>query len=180
MRRCNTCSTYLKLPLLNVDEASFLHGLPLGSLLDDEEGAAHLLASLFEELTPLGDGRFLGHAFVVADQMGRTLKALEPAAGLKALVGFGKQGVPVDDAAYQVASVNVFKGPWLESPLGGAVLDLAARGQRQVCLGQTRRGAWDDVQAEVGRDPLGLDGRNIGADDLSGRVLVCEVSGMGG
>lgn len=86
------------------------------------------------------------------------LDVLDVAAGLGAAEGFAVEGGPVRDAAVQVAQVDKVK-----------VVGRVGPGELGVV----------DLEAEVGRDPGGLDGADVEADDRGRGVLVGKVTGEG-
>lgn len=86
------------------------------------------------------------------------LDVLDVAARLGAAEGFAVEGGPVRDAAVQVAQVDKIK-----------VVGRVGPGELGVV----------DLEAEVGRDPGGLDWADVEADDRGRGVLVGEVAGEG-
>lgn len=135
-------------------EAGIVEGAKL--VVMDKELAAHGLTTVRVQLAPgLEDGLGVSGA-VVADEVHVGLARLDPAAGGAAAEGLLEEAVPILDGTEEVADVDEVEVVVLPGPRQGGVVDL---------------------EPDVGRDPLGLAGREIGADDVGGGELVGKVTG---
>lgn len=142
---------------MDVGEPGGFHPLLLQTLLNNLERAAERLATLDKQARPAGGkGRVLRDGTVVAEEDGVELAALHPPAGLAGAVSLAEQRLPVGDGAGEVPHVHEVEVVLIPGPLFGTVVYL---------------------EAEVGRHPLGLHGREVGADDLAVGELVGEVAG---
>ena len=103
-------STHLLVDVLDVDKPCILHSLDLDSILDYGAATTHLLGALDEELAPLAVGAAGRDCAVVTLGVDCRLIALDPAARLADAIRVLEQGVPVGDAAEQVAHVHVVEG----------------------------------------------------------------------
>lgn len=142
----------------NVDVARRLHQLAHLAVLADAQRLAHALRGLEEDVCPaLVDVLWvvadLGH---VAQHHDVVLKVLDPAARDGGAEGLLVERAPVADAAVEAADVDVVEGLGRIRPLELRVFD---------------------VEHAVWRHPHGLDGADVGADDLGGRVGVGHVDG---
>lgn len=125
-------------------------------------------------------GAVVGHGAVVALKRRRRLVALEPPARLEHRKGLRVQRRPVLHRAYEPAHVDVVERVGGKGPGGRAVVDLAGRWcQRGVCP-KGSGGGGGGIQFEVGGDPAGLRGGNVGADDRGRGVLVGKVTACAG
>lgn len=120
----------------------------------DTSGASHLLKTLLEEDQELAQSIVLGKGVVVGVGGGLDLSQLDPSTGLQASPGLSKDGVPRLNTLGQVTDVDEVEGVGLESPLALSIVDL---------------------EATVGGNPVGLDGRQVDSDDLSRGVGVGHV-----
>lgn len=147
----------LPLVVLDVDEASLAHLLLHLVVTGDLEGTVDLLAGLPEEVAPLLEDVALvaRHPGVLAARLEVDLGVLDPAAGLDVAEGLAVQLAPVVDAAVQVAHVDEVELVRLEGPVELGVVDL---------------------EAAVGRDPAGLHGGDVKAQDFGGGVLVGHIA----
>jgi hypothetical protein len=136
----------------DIDKASILH--PLGALVPDGESLAESVSHFDNNLAPCVVEVVGSHAVVVGNGLDRVLDDLDPAAGLGVCVGLLEKKVPVGYAAEQLADVYKVKVVWGPRPF-----------QRHVV----------NLKVAVGRDPLGLDGGEVGAGDGRGGVLVGHV-----
>lgn len=135
-------------------EAGIVEGAKL--VVMDKELAAHGLTTVRVQLVPgLEDGLGVGGA-VVADEVHVGLARLDPAAGGAAAEGLLEEAVPILDGAEEVADVDEVEVVVLPGPRQGGVVDL---------------------EPDVGRDPFGLAGREVGADNIGGGELVGKVTG---
>lgn len=91
---------------------------------------------------------------IIALERGVGLEGLDPTARLQGGVGLLEELRPIADGADEVAHVDEVEG------VGGP-------GPRQLGV--------VDLELAVGRDPVGLDGRQVGPEHLGARVLVGEV-----
>lgn len=144
--------------LNNVDVARLLHQLAHLAALADAQRLAHALRGLEEDIRPaLVDVLWvvadLGH---VAQHHDVVLKVLDPAARDGGPEGLLVERAPVADAAVEPADVDVVKGLGRIRPFELRVLE---------------------VEHAVWRHPHRLDGADVGADDLGGRVGVGHVDG---
>lgn len=138
----------------DVDEAGLAHAV--GALFPDGEGLAEAVAHFDDDAAP-GVVEVVGaHGGVVGHGLDRVLDNLDVAAGLGVGIGLLEEEVPVGDAAEELADVDEVEVVGREGP-----------GEADVV----------DFEAAVGRDPLGLDGRQVGAGDGGGGILVGHVDG---
>lgn len=139
----------------NVDilETGSLEGATL--VIKDKEIAARGLTTVRIQLVPgLEDGLGVSGA-VVAEEVHVGLARLDPAAGGAAAESLLEEAVPVLDGAEEVADVDEVEGVVLPGPRQRGIVDL---------------------ESDVGRDPFGLAGREVGADNIGGGELVGKVT----
>ncbi|RBQ99468.1 hypothetical protein VDGD_20079 [Verticillium dahliae] len=110
-------------------------------------------AKLGEPLVRLGR---LGEGAVVAEEVGAALGDLDLAPRDEVMAALAEKGGPVLDGAPEGAGVDKVKVVAGPGPRKGGIIDL---------------------EADVGRHPGGLDGGEVGADDLGGGELVAGVYG---
>lgn len=139
----------------DVHEAGLLHALYLHVVLDQAERAAELLAAFREHLAPLAHGAVLGDLAVGGMPLCRLVVVLHVAAGLATPEGLAVEGGPVDDGSDHAADVDEIERVVFPSPGEVGVVDL---------------------ELDVGWDPGGLDGGDIGADDLGVGEFVAKVA----
>ena len=147
--------THLKLPNPHLPKPGLPHTRLLHPIRHDRKAPPGIPPALNKRLAPLRHGARLGHGAVVAQHVRRRLVVLDPAARRERLVGLAVQRVPVGDGPQQVAHVDVVGRVGVEGPGLGRVVDL---------------------EGYVGRDPGGLDGRDVGAEDGGGGEGVSEVA----
>jgi hypothetical protein len=164
--------THFVVLLVDVDKPSSFNACSLHAVLDDSHGPPQLLPSVGKESPELRHGRLFVDGPVVATEFCRRLVALDPASGLEGAVRFPEELVPVDDAPEEPADVDEVKCVFGECPALGAVVDLACG---CVSMDERLRGAEGDEQGHVRRDPAGLDGGEVGAEDCGAGVLVAEI-----
>lgn len=126
------------------------------SLVENPKGPSALVATLQEQFTPSSEWMGLVRSTVVALQFYSNLQLLNPPSGLEMVVGLLVQPWPVVDRAVEHANVDVVKVVFLPRPVVGGIIDL---------------------EADVGRNKGRLDGREVGTDDFSGRIGLCEING---
>ncbi len=138
-----------------MDEASINHAL--FQAVGDTDVLLEDMGSLVTQILPMHDvfGAFNG-TIVTFDQ-GHGLLEFEPAARSEMGVTLADEFVPVCYAAAEAPDVDEVKG------LGGTVDPFG--------FGVV------DVELDVRGNPSGLDGTQVGAQDLSAGVLVCKVNG---
>lgn len=168
--------THLDVPLLDVHEPRRLHGLALQLLVEHSESAAGLAAALLVDAAPLAQGGVLGDAAVVALPHGGHLVALEPAARRQVVVGLLEEAVPVVDAADQPAHVDVVEVGEGEGPGLRAVFDLAVSVVSFWVVDAECLNTVTGLQFDVGGDPDGLDGGDVGADDFSAGEFLSKIT----
>lgn len=147
----------LPLVVLDVDEAGLAHLVLHLVVAGDLEGAVDLVAGLPEEVAPLLEDVALvvRHLGVLAARLEVDLGVLDPAARLHVAERLAVQLAPVVDAAVQVAHVDEVELVLLEGPVELGVVDL---------------------EAAVGRDPAGLHGGDVKAQDIGRGVLVGHIA----
>ena len=141
----------------DVDKTSILH--PLRHIRRHVHALPELAATLVQFLLPIQQHGRLLVGPVIGTNPRLILLELEPTAGLEMLVRLAQQALPVGDATAETAGVNVVK-----SLVGG---------EGPVALGVV------DVEGAVGRSPVGLDGTEIGADDVGVGEVLCHLEGPG-
>ncbi len=137
-------------------EACLLHPLLLRIVFHYGEGASEFLAALVENFRPLVHRRPLDHGAIIAGHDDTCLEVFEVATGLTAFIRLLVERGPVGDGAKQVSHVYEIEAVRLEGPFQSGIVYL---------------------EAQVRREPRGLDGRDVCPDHLGARVLVREVSG---
>jgi hypothetical protein len=139
----------------HIDKAGVEHSLLQGganaNILFEDGGGV-----VTQVLPPLHSVGILNGAVVALAQSNGLLE-LEPAAGLQMGVALLRQLVPVGDGAGQGADVDEVEAlVWAEDPLGLCVVDV------ELCV-------WGH--------PGGLDGGEVGAEDIAAGVFVGKVYG---
>lgn len=126
------------------------------SLVENPKGPPTLVATLQEQLTPPGERMGLVRSTVVALEFYSNLQLFNPSSGLEMVIGLLVQPWPVVDRAVKHANMDVVKVVFAPRPVVGGIVDL---------------------EADVGRNKVRLDGREVGTDDFSGRIGLCEING---
>jgi len=131
------------------------HSSPLDVVFDNLERPAADLAAGPEDAVPLVERAVVRDKSVVAPPPGRRVVVLDVAARFQDPISLFVQMIPILDAADQVADVDVVERAVRPRPLHFRVIDL---------------------EPHVGRQPLLLHGRDVGADDLTLGEGVAKVS----